>query len=408
MTGDSPQAPAASQRLDSWKEIAAYLKRDVATVRRWEKREGLPVHRHLHEKLGSVYAYTSELDVWSAGRQQVKERPDSHPGRQRAAWAAAVTVLLVTIASLAYQFRPSGLANDERQRVRVAVHRPGTIAALIADGLLDVLKRGLPDIEVEGVEEWGMMATLRALDSGQVDVGLAFNLVAFHAVKTERVLGHRSDVITALTVAYPNAAQIVVRGDSGVKTIADLKGRRVRLGNADAGGRFCSEILLSHLGFGPGDVSVDSGDFTSVTDLLEGRVDASIDWRGMPVPELAEAFASGKLRLIPLESESLQGLRMKHPFLVPWTIPARVYPHQESAVSTVSARILLLASRSLSADLAEQILRAIDSRMPDLIARHPAAADINVKERPTLDDGLSIDLHPGAEGFFRSARRRQE
>src|SRR6185436_10631484 len=48
--------PARGKRLDSWKEIAAYLTRDVATVRRWEKREALPVHRHLHEKLGSVFA----------------------------------------------------------------------------------------------------------------------------------------------------------------------------------------------------------------------------------------------------------------------------------------------------------------------------------------------------------------
>ena len=57
------------ERLDSWKEIAVYLKRDVATVRRWEKRESLPVHRHLHEKLGSVFAYASELEAWAEGRR---------------------------------------------------------------------------------------------------------------------------------------------------------------------------------------------------------------------------------------------------------------------------------------------------------------------------------------------------
>src|SRR5256885_13577758 len=53
-----------SDRLDSWKDIASYLKRDVSTVQRWEKREGMPVHRHLHDKLGSVYAFPTELDVW--------------------------------------------------------------------------------------------------------------------------------------------------------------------------------------------------------------------------------------------------------------------------------------------------------------------------------------------------------
>ena len=70
----SPERPRG-ERLDSWKEIAAYLKRDVATVRRWERREALPVHRHLHEKLASVSAYTSELDA--LGR---RAPPDSGPG----------------------------------------------------------------------------------------------------------------------------------------------------------------------------------------------------------------------------------------------------------------------------------------------------------------------------------------
>jgi hypothetical protein len=51
-------------RLDSWKKIASYLKRDVSTVQRWERREGMPVHRHLHDKQGSVFAFRSELDAW--------------------------------------------------------------------------------------------------------------------------------------------------------------------------------------------------------------------------------------------------------------------------------------------------------------------------------------------------------
>src|SRR5947207_6875899 len=51
-------------RRDSWKEIAAHLKRDVTTVQRWEKRNGLPVHRHLHERRSAVYGYRAELDAW--------------------------------------------------------------------------------------------------------------------------------------------------------------------------------------------------------------------------------------------------------------------------------------------------------------------------------------------------------
>jgi TolB-like protein/Tfp pilus assembly protein PilF len=60
---------SADERLETWKEIAQYFRRAVRTVKRWEKDEGLPVHRHVHKKLGTVYAHRSELDAWRDGRQ---------------------------------------------------------------------------------------------------------------------------------------------------------------------------------------------------------------------------------------------------------------------------------------------------------------------------------------------------
>ncbi|HUJ31372.1 MAG TPA: tetratricopeptide repeat protein [Candidatus Acidoferrum sp.] len=74
-----PLAPPDTQgevRFDSWKEIAAYLKREVRTVQRWEKSEGLPIRRHQHQKQGSVFAYKTELDAWRAERQSVLDAPE--------------------------------------------------------------------------------------------------------------------------------------------------------------------------------------------------------------------------------------------------------------------------------------------------------------------------------------------
>lgn len=75
-------------RLDSWKKIASYLKRDVSTVQRWERRESMPVHRHLHDKLGSVYAFRSEIDQWWAGRA-VRLARETEDGVESAAAAHA-------------------------------------------------------------------------------------------------------------------------------------------------------------------------------------------------------------------------------------------------------------------------------------------------------------------------------
>lgn len=71
-----PPESSLEDRLDSWKEIAAHLNRDVTTVQRWEKREGMPVHRHLHDRMGSVYAFISELDAWQRARRPGLEREE--------------------------------------------------------------------------------------------------------------------------------------------------------------------------------------------------------------------------------------------------------------------------------------------------------------------------------------------
>src|SRR6266550_3068332 len=67
--GTPPSVRLPEDPLDSWKEIAAHVKRDVSTVQRWEKREGMPVHRHVHDRRGSVYAFSSELDAWLQSRK---------------------------------------------------------------------------------------------------------------------------------------------------------------------------------------------------------------------------------------------------------------------------------------------------------------------------------------------------
>ncbi|HXV63918.1 MAG TPA: hypothetical protein VEK15_24670, partial [Vicinamibacteria bacterium] len=98
------------ERLDSWKEIAAYLKRDVTTVQRWEKREGMPVHRHMHNRLPSVYAYRSELEAWWNNRHPALEAEDGER-RPEVPWkqmAVAVAALLgVSLALWSLQFLPN-------------------------------------------------------------------------------------------------------------------------------------------------------------------------------------------------------------------------------------------------------------------------------------------------------------
>jgi Tol biopolymer transport system component len=166
MADSPPQAPSdaersADDRLDSWKEIAAYLKRDVTTVQRWEKREGMPVHRHLHEKVGSVYAFRSDLDAWDRSRRPGEGSPpfarapaDETVRRTRRRWfvAAAGASLVAVIA--VWQLRrhevapANPLANARYSQLTdfngieqaAALSRDGRFVAFLSDrdGRMDV------------------------------------------------------------------------------------------------------------------------------------------------------------------------------------------------------------------------------------------------------------------------------
>jgi Tol biopolymer transport system component len=97
---ESKPPPAEDDRLQSWKEIAAYLKHSERTVRRWEAKEGLPVHRHLHEQRGSVYAFRAELDAWREQRSRPPAAPQAsdpagqpRPGGRKKLWMLALPLV---------------------------------------------------------------------------------------------------------------------------------------------------------------------------------------------------------------------------------------------------------------------------------------------------------------------------
>ena len=147
-------------RLESWKEIAAYMRRDVKTVQRWEKREGMPVHRHLHDKMGSVYAFRTELDAWTSNRrpatpedESVREAPAGLALRSRWVWGLVVagTILVAgLVASVVWPRRDAGnplenarflpLTDFNGIEQAAAISRDGKLAAFLSDrdGQMDV------------------------------------------------------------------------------------------------------------------------------------------------------------------------------------------------------------------------------------------------------------------------------
>jgi TolB-like protein/Flp pilus assembly protein TadD len=128
-------APGGDRRLDSWKEIAAYLRRDVRTVQRWEQNEGLPVHRKRHGTLGSVFAFEQELDAWW-NEDRSREAADPAPAR----WRLAVLPLRNLSGDPAQDYFAEGLT--EELQAQLSRGDPQRIAVLARRSVGQVLAKG--------------------------------------------------------------------------------------------------------------------------------------------------------------------------------------------------------------------------------------------------------------------------
>jgi TolB-like protein/Flp pilus assembly protein TadD len=157
----TPSEHASGDRLDSWKEIAAHMRRDVKTVQRWEKREGMPVHRHLHDKMGSVYAFRTELDRWGQIRRlsATVEEPSTAPYVRR--WPRAVgsgqaakrlwlmiglTGLIVAVTAAGVRWMPSNEASVPIAVLPLVNLSGDTSNDSFVDGLTDEIIRQVSEI----------------------------------------------------------------------------------------------------------------------------------------------------------------------------------------------------------------------------------------------------------------------
>jgi len=115
---EEPQDPrfgTSLDRLNSWKEIALYLRRQVRTVQHWEKREGLPVHRHFHNKQGSIFAFRSEIEAWGKRRAAERIREDG-----TCASDTSVRIAILAFASDLTDGPLAGLLNETARLLETA------------------------------------------------------------------------------------------------------------------------------------------------------------------------------------------------------------------------------------------------------------------------------------------------
>ncbi len=256
-----------------------------------------------------------------------------------------------------------------------------------------------PHIQLEVVESPGSQANLGRIERGEADLALAQND------------SKGDDTIRTLAPIYRDVLHFVVRRDSGIERLSDIRGRRVSVSEEGSGTEVVVRELTRHYGITYDDFQPAFLDPTEAADqLIAGKIDAMIFMVGLKSPVCEQVVASGKVQLIGLGSPGVDqgevaGFRLEYPFVEAFIIPVSTYAggrgdalgEPENPVATVAARTLLVAHKSLPDEVARSITESIFNSRAELIQTHQTAAQLTERYDPMV---LHFPIHPGAQAYY--------
>lgn len=309
--------------------------------------------------------------------------------------AAAVALMVVLTGCTGSDAppRPSG-------EISLATGNQGGVYAEYGAGYADLIERRLPDASARVLHTGGSVDNLRRVGAGEARAGFtladsAADAVAGHTPFTRRV------PVVALAALYDNYVQLVVPADSQVRSVKELRGRRVSVGAEGSGTALIAERVLHVAGLSlDGDVTGQRLDVReSASALADGRIDAFFWSGGLPTAAITELRRTTPIRLVDLGDVVGSLSRSYGELYTETTVPAVVYGAQ-SAVTTVSVPNFLVVRRDMPDAEAYWLTRLLFDGQSRLIRAHPEARRL---DRRTAIATHPLDLHPGAERWYRQS-----
>lgn len=256
------------------------------------------------------------------------------------------------------------------------------------------------------VESSGASAANAGLiQSRDADLAILQNDIAFYAyegVVLPRFEADPAKNIRGVLGMHREPVQIVARADSGIRTVADLKGKRVAVGPLGSGTEANAAQILEAYGLTFDDLGrVERLGAAEASDYLkDGRIDASFYTTGVGASAIQDVAVVTPIVLVPVPDDKLAWLQERYPFYVRQVIPAGVYHGVNEDVPTASVRAILVAGEELEDDIVYNILKATFDDLETIHGVHAAAQEITLE---AAIDGIPIPLHPGAERYYKEA-----
>ena len=265
--------------------------------------------------------------------------------------------------------------------------------------LAKVYGETIPDARTSVQATKASVENLNLLQQGKGEVAftLGDSLVLGYQGDESAGFAKPLDHLRGVAAIYPNYIQVVATADSGIKTLADLKGKRLSVGAPKSGTELNARAILGAAGISYEDLGkVEYLPFAESVELMKNRqLDATLQSAGLGVASIRDLAASVPITVVAVPAELVA--QVGSPYVAA-TIPAGTYGGQEADVPTAAVVNFLVTHSEISDDLAYAMTKGLWENLGELEAAHAAAKAIKRDQALT---GMPVPLHPGAERYYR-------
>jgi TRAP transporter TAXI family solute receptor len=308
----------------------------------------------------------------------------------RRAAALAAGALLITAGAAVAQTRLS-----------IATGGTSGVYYVYGGALAQVLTKNLPGVEATAEVTAASVENMQLIASKRAELAYTLADTLSDAVKGQGKFKEALP-IRSLAVLYGNMTHVVTRADSGIKSVKDLKGKRVSTGSPNSGTEVIADRVLRANGLDwQKDITRERlGVGESADALKDGKIDAFFWSGGLPTAGVLELAATPGQRIALIPNDDVVPTLVKEhgPLYVTATIPAGTYPGVDQEVKVSAVPNVLVAHKDMPDQMAFNIVKTLFDRKADLVAVHPAARELDPKNAAT---GAPGEYHTGAARYYK-------
>ena len=269
----------------------------------------------------------------------------------------------------------------------------------IGGAIAEILNNNIEGMNASAQSTGATVANINMLKEGSIDMAIVQNDITYYAVNgTEMFQDKKVTNLKGIASLYPETCQFVTLDSAGIKSVADLKGKRVAVGAAGSGAEANARQILAAYGITYDDIDVQYLSFAEgASALKDGNVDAAFLTAGFPTASVQDICSQNKIRLLPVDADKADALIAKYPFYTKTVIPAGTYAGFDEDVPTISVMAMLVVNDKVDDQLGYDITKAIFSNLDRIAAAHSVGKMIS---KENAEKGMSLDMNAGAKKFL--------